>query len=111
MKIHIRITDDRGNNYEGNVELVKVEKINAKLQSKPHQAKIRKQKAAKKIHQLYVDNFFKTEKSTQDVLKKLESTGFNFEESAIRMALNRSDYLKKKEVNKVNKYIQKYPSS
>ncbi len=107
MKIHITITDEKGNRYQGSSDLAKV-----KSNEKASQIEIKQKKKPKAPHvvlKLYEENFFKTAKTQQEVLIKMRSVGYNFDGEAVRMTLNRANYLKKEGNSKRNKYIQKFP--
>lgn len=109
MKIHITITDEKGDTYEGVAELAK-----AKTRAQSHKQQVAKpltrakRKAPQVIFELYQNEFFKGEKGLDEVLKKLSGMRYNFERNTVRVALERADYL----VNKGNRvYVEKYPPS
>lgn len=113
MKAYITITDENGNTYEGTANLVQVtgkSELGAKPQPKPIQ-KPKPAGATEAVYQLYLEGFFKDEKSFTDVETKLSQTGFNFSKSSIFTALEDADYLLKKGTKRHYTFIQKYPPS
>lgn len=115
LKVHITITDDSGNTYEGVADLMQ---IKGKDKSK-HSANL-KEKIAQKtkskgptdaIKNLFLQEFFKEERKFSDVTKRLSDMGFNFSSQSISNALNRAEYLTKKGTKGDHIYVQKYPPS
>jgi hypothetical protein len=112
MKLHITVTDDVGNTYEAVADLTRTTK------NEPSVKKAQKIKApttiigpAGAIKKLYYENFFKTEKSLEQVMSKLGDKGVNFDVRLVSMALYRAKYLTKKGTRGSYTYIQKHPPS
>lgn len=108
MKIHITLTDEKGNSYSGFANL---EKSTTK-----HIPNIQTNKPIKKrptdiVREAHRENFFKDEKNLDETTKYLKSKGFNFGKSSVFMALQGAEYLKKIGTKGKFKFIQKYPPS
>lgn len=108
MRIHITITDEKGNQYEGNAILEKAIKQKGKtVVSKQHS----KPKPSGAVHTLYIDNFFKEEKKLSDVTKALSKQGYNFNKDSVYRALQNADFLNVKGAKGSYRFLQKFPPS
>jgi len=107
LKIHITITDDKKNQFEGEAELVKVKSKSKTKKNKPIQVS-KPPTATSAIRQLYSENYFKNKKTLSVVIRKLSSKDFNFGESHIFNALNRAKYLQRKGNRGSYAFIHKY---
>lgn len=107
MRIHITVLDNKGNNYEGTVDLVKVK---SKRKMKNPQTKSQIIKAPRQaIYKIYLKNFFKTEKGFDAIIARLKSDGFNFKKDSVLKALKRTKYLITSGKKGNPKFVQKYP--
>jgi hypothetical protein len=107
LKIHITITDEKGNHYEGDTELsLSKTKKTTNIQTEH----INKKKPSHPIRQLYIEGFFKVQKKLGDVSNRLKSDGFNFKAGSIQYALDNADYLDRTGGKGNYRWIQKYPA-
>jgi hypothetical protein len=107
MRVHITLTDNIGNTYEGIAELTKVT-AKAGAAKKPAQTQKGAKKAPQVIHELYQKEYFREEKHLDVVVRKLGQMRYNFDKDTVRKALDRAEYL----TNKGSRtYIEKYPPS
>ncbi|NIP62104.1 MAG: hypothetical protein GWN01_11985 [Nitrosopumilaceae archaeon] len=107
MKVQINVTDEKGNLYEGTVNLTKVMKGKRKPTSVKSTSK--KPKPSLTIRNLYEEKYFSSSKSLGEVSKKLSSKGYNFNPDSVYRALQRSGFLKRKGTTGKFKFVQKYP--
>ncbi|HJW20479.1 MAG TPA: hypothetical protein VJ571_07990 [Candidatus Nitrosotalea sp.] len=105
MRIHITITDDKGNQFDGDTVLHKSEK---KASAKPSLRK-KNMKPGDAIVLLYENEFFKEERKLLDVTTTLSKQGYNFNRNSVYMALEGADFLNKKGTRGSYKFVQKYP--
>jgi hypothetical protein len=113
MKVHITVTDDNGNTYEGAAELTMgTAKATTKTKKtqKANKSTIVKGPAGA-IKKLYNEHFFKTPKTISQLMKKLSDEGINFSIQLISMALYRAKYLTKQGKPGSYAYVQKSPPS
>jgi len=107
MKIHISITTEKGETFEGDADLVK-------SKSKPAHTVIKKSGKNKGpseiIKFLHKEGFFSAEKKLSDLENEFKSKGYNFGKSSLLMALDRADFLKKSGSKGNYQFIQKYPA-
>jgi hypothetical protein len=108
MKIHITITDEKGNSYSGSSDLAK---SSGKTKRVIPISKSKTKRPSDVIKDLHQEGFFKEEKKLDETAKKLKSKGFNFGRSSVFMALESAEYLKKNGTKGKYKFIQKYPPS
>ncbi|MCH8915777.1 MAG: hypothetical protein IIA82_08060 [Thaumarchaeota archaeon] len=108
MKIFISIIDDKKNQYEGEIELIKV-KSRKKLQNVKRSKISKPPTATTAVRQLYNDNFFKNKKTLSEAGSRMSSKGLNFRESHIFNALKRATYLQRKGKRGSYTFIHKYP--
>jgi hypothetical protein len=106
LRIHITITDEKGNNFEGITELRKVTRVRTRSITIPAKKPIT---VAYCIKNLFNEKFFKDPKTRVEVTTKFKQKGFNFKNDAVRKALDRADFLQKFEKNGNRVYVQKYP--
>lgn len=113
MRIHILVTDEKGDTYEGTAELQprKNKSKQAPKQNLDTATKSTRAGPSGPIRELYLQNFFKTEKKRRDVIEALGKMGHNYQDQAVSMALSRADYLVKKGPEKDYSFVQKYPPS
>ena len=99
MKVKIRLTDDKGNEYEGDIEL-KSTFVTHESQTKantPENKSQKKQGTVEKILSLG-DEFFKEPKTIKEIIEKLAERDFHFRASDLTLPLRkivRSGKLKK----------------
>lgn len=106
MKIHIKIIDEKGNQYEGDANLTK-----AKLQ-KSSTRKIEPKEGnmpSSAVRQLYESGFFKDEKKLAEIVNNLKLKGFNFKKGSVVMALKGAEYLIRNGETGRFRFVQKYP--
>lgn len=108
MKIHIKLIDEKGNEYEG--DLIKTAGKN-RTTFKSQTKKISKPTPTILIKKSYIEKFFQKEQKLGDVIKKLKSEGYNFNSDSIYRALQRSKFLKRQGSVGTYKFVQKYPPS
>ncbi len=113
MRVHITVTGDDGEDYDGTIELTRV---SSKPASKVKQKQKGKSKTAVKgpagaIKKLYNEHFFNTGKSLAEIMKRLSDNGINFSVQLISMALFRAKYLTKIGSRGSYKFVQKRPPS
>jgi hypothetical protein len=107
MRVHITVTDDNGNTYEGIADLSKTK---GKVTSvrKPAQTRKGAKSAPQVINDLYQNEYFRQGQHIDEVEKKLGEMRYNFNKETIKKALQRAEYL----TNRGNQtYIEKYPPS
>ena len=98
MKVKISIVDDKGNSYEGEMQLEKNQ--TSKIISKQTQKKslIREGSTSDKISELISEGFFDTNRTITDIVSELETHDYHFKSSALTLPLRtlvRSKMLKK----------------
>ena len=113
LKINITLTNDKGEQFVGDVELTKtsVKKQGTTIKTKPKKTIEDKSKPPYSISNLYNNGFFKTAKKLRDVNSTLKTNGFNFKAGSIQYALDHADFLDRKGNTGNYKWIQKYPPS
>lgn len=106
MKIHISITDDKNQTYEGIAELTK-----SKKQRQIKHIAVNPKGPTDIIKEFYHQNYFETNKTLNEVEKKIKTKKYNFDLPAITLALSRAKYLKRNGTRGKYSYIQKSPPS
>lgn len=104
MKIFVRVTDDKNENYEGMVELTKSTK-----QKEHKKIQIKINGPADVIKEIYFKNYFENSRTLHDVEQQIKSKKFNFNVATISKALDRAKYLKREGKRGSYSYIQKTP--
>ena len=107
LKINIILTNDKGEQFVGEVELTKIN--DKKRVKKILKIKEDKSKPIFSIKKIYQENFFKNVKKLRDVNSKLKTLGFNFKEGSIQYALDHADFLDRRGEKGKYKWIQKFP--
>jgi len=110
VKIHIKITDDQNQTYEGFAELKKSKKNTIHKQTVPKIITTPKG-ATSLINQLYSKNYFENSRTLNDVESKIKSMKYNLTITSIQSSLQRSKYLKKQLIKGKYSFIQKTPPS
>ena len=104
MKIYVKVTDDKNQTYEGIAELTKTKK-----QTLSKQIKIKIKGPTDILKQIYFEKFFESNKLTKEIIQKIKSKKYNFDEPAIEMSLKRAKFLKREGKRGSYSYIQKTP--
>lgn len=106
MKVHVKVTDDKNQTYEGTVELIKSRK-----QKSQKQIEIKIRGPTDVIKELYFQNYFENERTLNEVENKFKSKKCNFGLTGISKALDRAKFLSRKGKRGSYSYIQKVPPS
>ncbi|MHA7646652.1 hypothetical protein [Nitrosopumilus sp. S4] len=109
MKIHVKITDDKNQIYEGTMELQKAKFSKTTKTPKVIQTSSKPSTPTAFVNGLYLEKFFENKKTLHDVESKIKSKKYNFDLPLIAMALNRSKFLKREGKRGSYSYIQKIP--
>lgn len=108
MKINITLTNDKGEQFVGEVELAKTS------DQKPIRKTVKttedKSKPIHSIKKIYKKGFFKEGKKLMNVNSSLKEMGFNFKEGSIQYALDNAEFLDRRGNKGKYKWIQKFPS-
>ena len=104
MKVHVKVTDDKNQTYEGTLELTKSRK-----QKDEKQIEIKIRGPADVVKELYFQNYFEQERKLNEVEKKFKSKKYNFDLAVIAKALDRAKYLTREGKRTKYTYIQKIP--
>lgn len=98
MRIHITITDDKGNHYEGNADLTKTKKITTAKGGKIQKKEPKKYTGLIGGIQLLIDNgFFKKPVLVTEVNEELRREGYFYTVQAVDTILRR-DMVKRKKI-------------
>ena len=104
MKVHVKVTDDKNQTYEGTVELTKSRK-----QKSQKQTKFQIRGPTDVVKELYFQNYFENERTLNEVKKKFKSKKYNFGLPGIQLALERAIFLHRNGKRGRYSYIQKTP--
>jgi hypothetical protein len=110
MKVQITVTD-QGMTFHGEAVLKEV-KLGGLPNPTPIKTDVGKPRAprpSEAVQKLYAKGFFGTGRVLADVLKQLESDGFNFSSPSILMALKAAGFLRRNGAKGTYRFVQKYP--